>query len=240
MAVPSKYVGLIPDDALKVKIKDADGDVLYRSPEDIRDTDELIINPKTGTAFVMRTLPGRPPKKTPSPNAPSVKTGTPKPSPSPKNFTSPPTSDEVTKRKYHATKRDPLLAKIRESGESFDIVQFLLEALAEESIALRVEREAADLHGKDSSQISLRRAQILKTLGDTFFKRRAATGERELDLEGKTFGVVWKLLCETFVAAMEKSNIPGPMADVVMNNFAKEVDSDGWKDECKRRMKSRA
>lgn len=233
MAVPSKYAGIIPEGALKVKIKDADGDILYRSPEDIKDTDEVVINPKTGVAFAMMSAPGRPPKKgRPNPTPGSQ-------NPTQKNFSSAPAADEVAKRKYHATKRDPMLSKIRESGESFDVIQFILEQLAEESVALRVERESADLHGKDSSQISLRRAQILKTLGDTFFKRRAATGEKELDLEGRTFGIVWKLLCETFVASMEKSNIPGPMADVVMNNFAKEVDSDAWKDECKRRMKSR-
>ena len=146
---------LIPPDAVRVKVRSAKGREKYREVtpseddfESVLDTDEIIL--QDGKPVTMNRKPGR--RKKASQTLPATT----------------PHNAERQKQKEHLLATDMLIKKIdkkiREEPDS--VLLLVMRGLAQEVISLEFEKRQAEAEGRDTSQISLRRTNALKTIAE--------------------------------------------------------------------------
>ena len=209
---------LIPFGATRVQVKDEDDNPRWRKVDEIRDTDRIQLNPSTQKPYTMSNSPGRR-KKTPEQ-----------------------ISDEEGRRrigrKRQSLRQDTIRAIARKDPESSDVLQEVMVAISEEAAALKFEREEADRKGdKGVVQISLKRVQALRAIGDTWLKRKELVSSGEIDIEGPEFEKLLTFIFETFGTALEKSGVRGELGEAIFSNLAKLLGEKTWKTEARKRMK---
>jgi hypothetical protein len=146
---------------------------------------------------------------------------------------------EIQEAKDQAFEENELLTAIMEDPESDVAINLVLRGMAEEIASLEFERREAERNGLDTSNISMRRARVLKALGDTLLRRREKLSSTSLDLESKGFETVFTFIMETYRLSLEDCNLRPEQIETVFTKFAKRIASN-WKEEAKARMRTLA
>lgn len=223
----------IPPGATRVQVEDEYGKLIWRKPSEILDTDTIRINFKTGEPYVMFGKPGLP-----SSNSANVK-ATPINTPSPIPHSSPQASiNQLQQRKQTKLNNDAVFDQTKKNADSSEVLTHVLVGLAEESASLAFEREEAERRGESTSQISLRRVNALRAVGDTWIKKKELMSSKSIDLESKSFKKVFGHIAETFRKACDEAGVRPELAESVFATFGKMVDDPEWLTDAKKAMES--
>jgi len=212
---------LIPEGVSRVQVTDEVGKVVWRKPTDLRETDSIKFNPNTGEPYVMYGSPGLS-------QTSSVAN------------TTPPTSNAVISaiktRKKDLLDKDEIFKTTKSKPESSDVLTKVIQGLAEESASLHFERTEAERKGEKTSQISMRRVQALKAVGDTWLKKKEVLGSKGVDLESPSFKIVFTHIAETFRKACDIAGVRPEMSESVFAEFGRLVDDVDWVADAKAKM----
>jgi hypothetical protein len=206
---------LIPQGASRVQVTDEYGKVIWRKPSDLKPTDRISYNPQTGEPIVMYGTPGKPSTQA---NA-SIQAAQPLPNA---------TVSSIRTRRKDVIETDEVLEVARKSPDSSDLLSRVIEGLAEESASLAFERAEAERRGESTAQISIKRVQALKAVGDTWLKKKEIISSKGVDLESPAFKIIFSHIAETFRKACDDSGLRPEMAESVFAEFGKLVDDPEW------------
>ena len=219
-----QLLALIPGEATRVKVHDEKTHERWRDIEGgdfsaILPSDKILI--VSGKPVTMKKKPGRR-KKAPAPKAP------------------PPVSQTVATlqaAKAAFFDSDPLLRQIDSGVESEDILHLVMRGFAQEAASLNFERIEAERNGKETSQLSIRRINALKALGETWIKRKEQLSGNTIDMESSAFVLLFGFMLETFRESMLQGNVPRDQAETVFARLSDRMDDDTWEQEARNRMK---
>ena len=218
-----QILALIPEEATRVKVYDEKGHERWRditeNIDSILASDEIIV--LSGKPVTMKGTPGRR-KKAPAPKAP------------------PPLNQTVATlqaAKAAFFENDPLLRQIEAGIESDDILHFVMRGFGQESASLEFERQEAERNGKETSQLSIRRINALKALGETWIKRKEQLSGKTIDLASSAFVKLFDFMLETFRESMLQGNVPRDQAETVFARLSDRMDDETWEQEARNRMK---
>ena len=156
----------LPEGAKRVQVKAPDGRMQYKHPSDVDvDLDEILLA-SDGSPIIMRGNPGRRPKTVLKP-------------------VNPQTAQVAEARDDHIT-ANPLVSSAKDNPEGDAVLDAIVIAMAEEAAAVEFERMEAERHGEPTSNISAKRARILKGMADTYLKRREKM-DSLIDLDSPAF-----------------------------------------------------
>lgn len=212
-----------PPNATRVKVLDEKGKIVWRKRDDIKATDKPEVNNKTGEYYFMFGDPGKPKIK-----------GDPKPS-NESRMTTKEVNSVRTRRDSYISKDGPLSAA-KGNIDSDEVLSSVILGLAEESASLAFERIEAERRGDPTSQISLRRVNALKAVGDTWLKKKELVSSTSLDLESKSFKILFGHIAETFRIACDEAGLRPEMTESIFAIFGRLVDDDDWVREAKTKM----
>jgi len=210
-------MALVPKGATRIQVKDEFGNKRYRSLFEVTDTDEIQIS-KTGEPVVMMSKPGRPLDVELKPATPAVA--------------------EMIRQKEKALDEDPIMAHVKRDPESSDVLHFALQALAEEAASIGFERKEAERRGEFTSDLSIRRVNTLKTLVDTWLKRKEQVSAKEIDLKSPMFQALFGFMLETVGDAMNTCGVRRELIETVFSKLAKEMESGQWEADARIRMRN--
>lgn len=217
----------IPHGATRVQVKDEYGKLIWKKPSEIVDKDDVQINPKTGEPYVMYGKPG-------SPSTSSQITNPASPSSS-----SAVNLNSLQQRKKTKVKSDKVLGETKTNPDSEHVLTQVLVGLAEESASLAFEREEAERRGEKTSQISLRRVNALRAVGDTWLKKKEIMSSKSIDLESKAFKKVFGHIAETFRRACDEAGVRPELAESIFAVFGTMVDDPDWMNDAKKAMEEK-
>jgi hypothetical protein len=221
----------IPPGATRVQVEDEYGKLIWRKPSEVLATDTIRINFKTGEPYVMFGKPG-----TPSSNNANTK---PTPVNTPTSVGSPKANiNQLQQRKKAKLNSDAVFDQTKKNADSSDVLTHVLVGLAEESASLAFEREEAERRGESTSQISLRRVNALRAVGDTWIKKKELMSSKSIDLESKSFKKVFGHIAETFRKACDEAGVRPELAESVFATFGRMVDDPEWLTDAKKAMES--
>lgn len=206
----------IPQGANRIKVKDENGQTLWRKIPQMVDTDEVILNPKTNEPYFMFGSSGRPSKNTPQKPVQVAQS----------KSSSKVKAKEKSKDKH--IRRDPVFRIANEQPDSGDVLTNVIKGLAEESASLSYERREAERKGESTSSISLRRVNALKAVGEVWLKKKEVLSAKSLDLESHAFRIVFGHIAETFRKACDEAGLRPEMTESVFANFGRLVDEPEW------------
>lgn len=216
-----QLLALVPPEAIRVKVKDEKGGERWRSIKDgfetILETDEILT--VYGRPITMKRVPGRKPKP-----------------PRPKSTAINPAVAQVQAAKFHHLDKDPLLQMLAKGIDSENILLLVLRGFAGEAASLEFERLEAERHGKETSQISVRRINALKALADSWLKRKDQLAGRTIDMECPAFERLFGFILDTFRTAMTAGGVPRDQAEAVFVRLSEQVSEDTWGEEARNRM----
>ena len=234
----------IPAGATRVKVEDELGKTIWRKPSDILPTDTVSLNPKTGEPFVMYSNPGRgsplpaPASPAPAPVSAPAQPQAPQYQSAGGGVVNNPQAaiQSLNQRKFTKLDTDPVYGQLRQNPESSDVLTRVIEGLSEEAASLAFEREEAVRKGEPTSQISLRRVNALRAVGDTWIKKRELLSSKSIDMESKAFRKLFGHIAETFRRACDESGCRPELAESIFATFGKLVDEDEWVADAKKAM----
>lgn len=206
-----------PAGAKRIKVRTPVGKVQFK-PLDQIGKEDVILTKKDGlTPLVMMTEPGRPRK----------------PDLSPANLV----VAEILANKQKALAEDPVLRTARDNPESADVLHQVMVGLADESASIAFERQEAERKGESTSQLSVRRVNALKSVADTWLRRKEQLANNIVDMDSPGFHTLFQFLAETFKESLEAAEIHPEMIKVIFARFSKRIDSEEWRVEAKGRMR---
>jgi len=212
---------LIPVTATRVRVQNIDGQEKWRNPSKFEPGDQLIL--ENGEPRCMFSTPGRKSKAEEF-----------------EDFLPAPTTEDAKERneeKRNFIDQDELRLVLEENPDDDQVLVLLLKGLAEESASLAYERALSESRMKDTSQISLRRANILKTMGELSIKRKEQMTSNIIDLKSPHFFILLQHIIETFKETLEKARIDPDAIAVVMDQLITELRNDSWASQAVRKMK---
>lgn len=210
----AELLALVPESAARVSVTDKTGRVKWRPLDAVEPFDT--INLKLGIPITMKGAPGRP---TALPDA---------------------INEEVAaevRQKTRDLTNDPIVKTAKADPESADLLHHVVVSLAEEAASLGHERRNAELEGRETSQLSIRRVNALKAVAETWLKRKDQTANREIDLTSPQFKAVFSLTLDAFREAMVNSSLRPEMIEMVFAKLTAKL-QDGWEQEARNRMKA--
>jgi hypothetical protein len=212
-------IAALPEDVTRVKVIDEKGTERWRSLSDILPMDELVV--VGGKVAIMKGNPGRKPR----PPIPKM----------------PPASSQVVAdlqaAKQYRLETDPLMVQLEESVDDDAILYHVMRGLAEESVSLLFERHEAEREGKETSAVSIRRVNALRTLADTYLKRKEQLSAKMIDLSSPAFTRLFQFMLDTFRDAMSNGGISRDQVETVFTQLAKRMADDPWEQEARMKMK---
>lgn len=221
-----EILGLLPLDVIRVKVLTDKGRERYREIDpnqkdfsEVLPTDEIVLI--SGKPITMTKKPGRK-KKSPAPKAPSPTT--------PKNA-------QTQANKIAFLDHDPLLNQIEKGVESEDILLLVMRGFAQEAASLEFERLTAEAEGKETSQLSIRRINALKALGDAFLKRKDQLSGKTIDMAGTAFTRLFGFMVDTFRESMLSGGVPRDQAETVFARLSDRMADETWEQEAHNKMK---
>lgn len=215
-----EYLNTLPPTATRVRVLDKYNQLKVRKLGELEDTDRLVLD-KNGNVIFLESQLGRPSSKTPPPNAPQ-----------PVNQAA---ADYVS-RKRDTLKKDPVKQVAEKNPESSEVLQQVIVGLADEAASLAFERQEAESRGSETSQISIRRVNALKAIGDTWLKRKEVAGAQAIDFNSPSFKALFGFILETVKECMVEAGTRPEMVDTVFSKISGKV-KDGWIEEARSRMK---
>jgi hypothetical protein len=216
---------LIPKGATRVQVTDEVGKSVWRKPSDLRNTDTIKFNPNTGEPYVMYGSPG-----VSSPQSAST------PPTTGSSTTSNAVISAIKSRKKDVLDKDEIVSVAKSTPESPDILTKVIAGIAEESASLYFERLEAERKGESTSQISMRRVQALKAVGDTWLKKKEVLASTGVDLESSAFKIIFTHIAETFRQACDTAGVRPEMSESVFAEFGRLVDDQDWIADAKAKM----
>lgn len=207
-----------PEGATRIKVTDELGKKLWRKISDLKDTDQVIINPKNSEPYYMYGQPGKPNIKGQVTNTVNSNI------------------DQIRSRKQSHLKKDSIYRSTSNNPDSSDVLTNVIIGLAEESASLAFERLEAERKGESTSNISVRRVNALKAVGDTWLKKKEILTNKSIDLDSNAFKIVFGHIAETFRKACDESELRPEMTETIFANFGKLVDEQDWINEVKTKM----
>jgi hypothetical protein len=212
-----EIIDAIPTGAKRIKVRTPTGKVKFK-PLDQVGKEDVILTKKDGvTPYTMMTEPGRPRK----------------PDLSPANLV----VAEILANKEKAMSEDTVLNTARHNPESADVLHQVMVGLADESASIAFERREAERKGEPTSQLSVRRVNALKSVADTWLRRKEQLSSNIVDMDSPGFQTLFKFIMETFKDALEQAEIHPEMIKVIFARFSKRIDSEEWRTEAKGRMR---
>lgn len=205
----------LPEGTTRIQVTTSKGRTCWKRPEEVGLKDILVFNAK-GEPVVMRGNPGRKARVVLDPLNDHIA--------------------EVLEAKAEHLKEDPLLGAVRNNPDADDVLNIVMAGLAGEAASLEFERQEAERHGRDTSTLSLRRANILKATGEMWIKRREKIESGLVDLDNPAFEIVFGFMLETFRGVMVASGMRPEQIETVFSKLSKQL-QDGWKTEAKARMR---
>jgi len=210
-----RILASLPPETKRVQVIGTDGRQHYKRPEDVDvDTDQIALG-ADGKPVIMRGRPGRKPKVHLQPVSSGVQ--------------------EVVEARDEHVASSPLLGAAKVNPEGEEVLNEIIAAMAEEAAAVEFERLEAERHGTPTSNISAKRARILKGMADTYLKRRDK-GEGGVDMDSPAFEAVMGFMFETIQGVMKDSGMRKEHIETVFAKLSKVLD-DSWKAEAQARMK---
>ena len=205
-----------PEDASRVRVIDDFGKEKYRKLDEVAGTDTIKTN-KDGDPVWMMGSPGRKANPRDYPIASEA-------------------IAQAIRRKDDLLKNDQILIATTDQPESSEVLHQVMIALADEAASMKFEREEAERRGDSTSQLSARRARILKDVGDTWLKRKTQLSQASFNPDSPEFEVVFGLISETFQSSMLEAGCRPEMVETVFAKFAAKL-TDEWKAEARNRVK---
>jgi hypothetical protein len=214
----------IPTGASRVQVEDAYGKLIWRKPSEVLETDTIRVNFKTGEAFVMYGKPGLP-----TSHIKNVK-----PTPPPSAFQG--NLNKKIQRKHAKLNSDAVFVQTKANTDSSEVLNYVIQGLAEESASLAFEREEAERRGDPTAQISMRRVNALRAVGDTWLKKKELVSSKSIDMDSKTFKQLFGHIAETFRRACDDAGVRPELTECVFATFGQMVDDSDWLLDAKRAM----
>jgi hypothetical protein len=122
-------------------------------------------------------------------------------------------------------KSQPLVRALAEGAPSVAMDMLLLE-IAEEISHLKWERREAAKNGRSTAQHTVARVNGLRALAETLIRRKEAAIAENLDLKSPRLQKIFKVWMQFFYEAMEKSDVPPEVINVVFQQM--KADMIGW------------
>lgn len=217
---PVKVLGfVVPPGTLRIRVVDSKGAIRWRKLNEVRPDDAADLDKEGRPTFMSRPL-GRPSKLELHDVMPPAT----------------PVVGDLIRVKASQMRTDTISQVVESTPESADVLHQVMLGMTEEQASLRFERMEAERNGQETSQLSMRRVQALKAIGDAWIKRREQVQSRAIDIESPAFEALLRLLAETFALAMQDVGVRDEVRDSIFANFSKRLDDD-WKTEAKSRMK---
>ena len=211
-----EILAALPADAKRIKVRTVLGTNKYKGLQELSDEDIILLS-ENGKPYVMNTAPGRKRKPVLKPATAAVA--------------------ELLVQKEKALALDGVLTITKSKPESPDVLHQVMIGLAEESASIGFERKEAERKGEPTSQISGRRVSALKSVADTWLKRKEQLVNNVIDVDSPGFHTLFQFIVETFKGAMDESEIHSEMVKVVLSRFIKSIGNEEWKAEAKGRMR---
>lgn len=207
----------LPPGTTRVQVIDEFGRTKFKKPSDVMPVDQILCG-TDGRPIVMSGSPGR--KK--------------KPDMRPANHN---IAEMIRAKQIHLSE-DGLLEAVRTNPETGAVLDYVMEGLAEESASLGFERHEAERTGQPTSQISMRRINALKAVGDSWLKRKEQLSSAGVDLDSKAFERVFAYIMETFKDTVVDvmPNVREELIETLFANFSKKVSDEQWAREAAKRM----
>ena len=210
----------LPAGTRRVQVVEESGKKTYKRPEDVDSAKDEIVMSTKGLPVVMRGKPGR----------------------KPKNGTLQPLTTQIgevaTARDEHM-EANSLVQTIRIDAGSESALDAVVVGLAEEAANVEFERIEAQRHGRDSTNISTKRARILKSMADVVIKRQLLNSGGVIDMDGIPFESLFLFIMETFKGAMKDAGIRGEEVEQTFTALVSTLRDSKWKEEAKTRMKEK-
>ena len=115
--------------------------------------------------------------------------------------------------------KEALTRTIVEKKSTLDIIDVVLQEIAEELGHLKFERRKAAKDGKNTANYTIGRINSLGRLADLLLKKKESMMNEELDLKSSRFQEVFRVWMEFFHDSMEKSGISPEIIDVVFQQM---------------------
>ena len=215
-SVNAAKLAKIPPGAHRVQVIDGLGNTKYKRPAEVLDDDTVCLDASGDPIVAVKGPPGRPKRP---------------------EFA--PVSDErianLLRLKTEHLKTDPLLDTLATNPESSAVLDHVMSGIASEAAHLDFEREVAERLGQPTSQISMRRINALKAVGDSWLKRKEQVASQGMDLESTAFKRLFGFIMETYKEVFEALGQRPELVETVFATLSKRLDDD-WKREATKRM----
>jgi hypothetical protein len=210
----ARILANLPKDAERVQVTRS-GKKMYVPPSEVGKLDQFVLK-ADGSPIVMKNPPGRKKKQALQAANDEIK--------------------EIIEARFTHIAENPLVETMEQNPEGDEVIDNILLGLAQEAAALEFERKEAERNGQDPSQISGRRARILKQAADVYHERKKLAASGHIDLEGPKFKAVFGLILDTFRQGMSDSGLRDEHIETIFTKVSKKID-DAWKAEAVARMK---
>jgi hypothetical protein len=227
---------VIDPNVARVKVVDDLGKIVWRKPDEVKPTDQVMFHPTTGLPITMNNEPGR---KTKTSSSPTSTPSTAVPTIQQAQIAMSSTQLNIANQqlnKISTLMQDKILGNVMTNIESGDVLNSVIEGLAEESASLKFERAEAERKGENTSQLSIRRVNALKAVGDAWIKKKEMLSNQTIDMDSKAFKILFGFLAETFRRACDEAKVRPEMTESIFANFGKMIDAEEWMKEAKARM----
>lgn len=208
----------LPEGTHRVQITTQKGDQQYKRPEDVDlDHDEISLA-KDGSPVVMRGKPGRKLKVQLNPVTPHIA--------------------QISFAREDHIENSNLLKEARRDSLNSGVVDSVIVGMSEEASALEFDRLEAQRNGQDGSGLSMKRARVLKAIGDLVLKSQMVSEGAVVDMDSPQFLALFTYICETFKDAMKSGGCRSEQIEQSFTYLVTSIKEDSWKQEAKARMKS--
>lgn len=212
-----ELVAKIPAGAKCVQVLDAKtGKLKYKPANEIHNLDIIQVN-KVGIPITMKKTPGRPQNVVVEPATRMAA--------------------EIMRMKSDTISADPILKVARANPEDPNVLHQIVLALGDEAASIGFERQQAEMNGEKTSELSVRRIAALKSLADTWLKRRDQITTRGIDMGSMAYQILMKEILRAFRESMESAGVRSELIETVFTKLGK-IMNDRWEAEVKVRIKN--
>ena len=214
----------LPPGTPRVQVVDEFKKLRFKDPTKLSDEDQLVLD-LNGAPICMGKSPGRPR------HADNPKLNPPRPVLAPSTAA----VGEVMRLREEHLKADRLVALISTNPEKSEVLDYIMQGLAEESCVIGFERQEAERRGEATSQISIRRVNTLKSVGDVWLKRKEQISNNGVDMDSPAFKRLFGFILATFRQGLIDSGLRPEMIETVFAGLSKKL-GDDWNKEATRKM----
>ena len=209
----------LPDGTKRVQVVNSQGQQNYKRPEDVDVVHDEIILAADGSPVIMRGKPGRRARTVLVPPTPEIA--------------------EVCVARDEHVENDQISKEVRKDAEGNPIMDLVLAGMASEASALEFERTELERNGKDTTNVSVKRARVLKGIADIWLKRKTITEGGLIDLDSPVFTALFSHIVNTFKDSMKTAGARSELIEATLTGILKSLQEDAWKEDAKIKMRSK-